>query len=327
VRQRIILQAILGCLIALMVVACATAFHTNYDTDILAWIRAHQRTPLLWLIDFCALYSLLLTLALLNARQSGATQAEGLLRLRTEHHVQLDAMVTRAEELEDANEGYRERIDFLESEVDRFKERALEAMESAVQANARQLDAVNLALQYHRAELSQLRHGLRAIQPPAEPAQVAQIAHAERAGIAADPPAAAAEGTPTAPASDTGSAPAAEAARAEPYADAVVQETALPALKTEDQATKNGLRTAEMPDAEAETPLPDLTGNARSTLVLETLECNVPQPVEPPLAAYFAPGTEESLPGNGRAVVSGPEPPRPPDISAAAQKPAAHRPR
>jgi hypothetical protein len=188
-KQRTALQAVLSVLIAAGIVAAATAFQTNVDPRISAWIDA-QKTPMLWLADFCALYTLFLTAAIIGVQRRAGALSEELLRLRSEHHQQLDVLITRAEELDAANVEYAEKMETLEKtvraqqenyedETRRLSEQAYQAMEEAVRANARQLEAVNLAMQYHRAELAQLRHGLHVLQSAAEPELLARFTPAQ----------------------------------------------------------------------------------------------------------------------------------------------------
>ncbi len=164
---------------AVMLVVCATAFQTNYSARPQDWIEA-QRQPILWLVDFTAVYTLILMSALSRTQQFSAQEIHNL---RQEHQNQMEALIVQAGDLEEKNVAQEERIEELQSEMTETPSVAAQAVSAAsnllteagfrtlqaqIEAQGRQLEAVNMALQYHRVELSQLRHGLRALAPNGE---------------------------------------------------------------------------------------------------------------------------------------------------------------
>lgn len=170
-KRRTALYILLGALFVVFLIACATALQTGYSRDPAEWLRAHRTTPLLWLIDFSAVYALLLTRLLIVSDKFCVNQSQELMRAREEHHMQMDELLVQTEELEKTNAQNQEKIEALEAadatrqesfeqEARRLTEQAFRALQSQVDAHTRQLEAVNLALQYHRAELKQLRHGI-----------------------------------------------------------------------------------------------------------------------------------------------------------------------
>ena len=170
-KGRSIFQAVLSVIIAFMFVACATALATNYSRNVGEWGQAHLKNPLLWLLDFCALYTLLLTAVLMRQQDSLGKQSALVLQLREEHHRQLEATIANTDILEQNYAETCEKLEALqtqaqewETEKQKLREQTLYAVEAQMAAHARQLEAVNLAMQYHRAEITQLRHGVRSLQ-------------------------------------------------------------------------------------------------------------------------------------------------------------------
>jgi hypothetical protein len=178
-KNRAAIHFVLSIIMAVMLVVCATAFQTNYSARPEDWIAA-QRQPILWLVDFTAVYTLILMSALSRTQQFSAQE---IYTLRQEHQNQLEALIAQAADLEEKNVAQEERIEDLEGEMTETHSVATQAVATAsnllteagfrtlqaqIEAQARQLEAVNMALQYHRAELSQLRHGLRALAPDGE---------------------------------------------------------------------------------------------------------------------------------------------------------------
>lgn len=181
-KNRAALHLGLSAIIALMLIVCATAFQTNYSTLPNDWLQA-QRQPILWLVDFAALYTLILMGALSRTQRYAFRAAEEMQTLRLEHQNQLESVISQAADLEEKNVEQEERIEELENDMAESHALATQAVSNAtnlmteagfrtlqaqIEAQARQLEAVNLALQYHRAELSQLRHGLRSLSPNGE---------------------------------------------------------------------------------------------------------------------------------------------------------------
>lgn len=181
-KNRAAIHFLLSATMAVMLIVCATAFQTNYSTRPEDWIEA-QRQPILWLVDFTAVYTLILMAALSRTQQLAFRSEDEKHTLRQEHQNQLESLIVQAADLEEKNVGQEERIEELKGERAATHSEAAQAVATAsnllteagfrtlqaqIEAQARQLEAVNMALQYHRVELSQLRHGLRAIAPNGE---------------------------------------------------------------------------------------------------------------------------------------------------------------
>ncbi len=213
--KRFAIYTVFGILIALLLICAASLIRlveTGLDSRYLGnWLLVQQNTPLLWLADVAAFCIVLLMFRagaeVARSQQQTRAHAElaaEQLRRQEEYHRQVEALIARNEQLEKEitalEEARREReamIASLEREIEveqrnfeaearRLTEQAFRAMHGQVEANARQLDAMNMALQYHRAELTQLRHSVRALQMTSEPAQIARLTPAEMTAILDD---------------------------------------------------------------------------------------------------------------------------------------------
>jgi uncharacterized coiled-coil protein SlyX len=181
-KNRAVWHLMLSVIVAVMLIVCATAFVTNYSSQPSDWVAA-QRQPILWLVDFTALYTLMLMATLSRTQRYAFRAAEEMHTLRLEHQNQLESLIAQAADLEEKNVAQEERIEELEtgiaeshstasqaitSATNLLTEAGFRALQAQIEAQARQLEAVNLALQYHRVEISQLRHGLKALAPNGE---------------------------------------------------------------------------------------------------------------------------------------------------------------
>lgn len=178
-KPRYTFYIVLSVLFALFFVGCATALQTRYSSYPADWLHAHRVYPVMWLIDLCALYTLALSGYAIRYQRLVQLQSREMLRLREEHLQQLDELTAQAEELEKTNAAYAEQATSLneekkalqstfEAEARRLTEQAFRALQGQVDANTRQMEAINLALQYHRGELKELRHNLRHVHPSSE---------------------------------------------------------------------------------------------------------------------------------------------------------------
>ncbi|MCS6775182.1 MAG: hypothetical protein RMJ43_13450 [Chloroherpetonaceae bacterium] len=193
-KQRNAIQLVLSFAVAVMLIVCGTAFETRYSADPEVWLQAHRRSPMLWLIDFTALYTLVLMLTIAGARRRLYRLAEELHVLRNEHHNQLASTVARAAEMDALIEQQAERIEQLEQEA-RTRQEAFEAeaqrlvaqlfqsLQEQVAAHSRQLEAVNMALQYQRAEISELRHQVRGVLTGSSVSPAAHLSAAEMSAL------------------------------------------------------------------------------------------------------------------------------------------------
>jgi len=199
-KARLILTCFWGILLALGIEFCSLLVFPGSDYS--RWFAARSTTPTLVLIDVCAVLTLLETAFLVQVqKQSGRLQVE-FSGARTQHAEQIGMLVQRSTELEQQNMEVSERLEGLklEQEKSRIEDKqdrkhqaeetrfALEArdeiigrLEKQMEAHAKQMEAVNLALQYHRAELTQLRQSVRAMQhfEPANRSNVPRLTSAE----------------------------------------------------------------------------------------------------------------------------------------------------
>ena len=189
-RTRTFLYIFVGLLVALALIGGATAVQTGNSSDFQVWMEAQKRTPLLWMVDGCA-FVIFLGIGLFGA--AFATFQEHTQQLSEEHSEQLNKLIERTEELTQLNADYSERITGLEAEagereqgfeteVNRLTEQAFHALQGQVEANARQLDAVNMAMQYQRAELRELRQNFRSVTIGIPSAQIVTAMPVEIAG-------------------------------------------------------------------------------------------------------------------------------------------------
>lgn len=272
-KQRNALHLILSFAVAVMLIICGTAFETRYSSDPAVWLKAHSRTPLLWLIDFTAVYTLILMTTIARARRRIYSQAEELYILRAEHNNQLGATLAHTNELEALHEQQAERIEALErealtqqnsfeTEARHLVEQMFHSLQNQVEAHGRQLDAVNMALQYQRAELSELRHQVRGNLPASSLSPNTHLTSAEVAALNASLPALAAP-------------PAANGTlRAFPTGVTGVDLDSVVVVETNNSAEPGTENTAVAlrHSAENEAAVFDPTVNAESTYVLNTAE-------------------------------------------------------
>ena len=151
------------------------------------WIHVQRDTPLLWLYDGLILILIGLVLTLRSQDQFHKGQ---MLSLREENRKQMEGLLAHTDELESRCRTYQDQIAGLdaaaqirdrelEAQARRLTETAFQALQGHMEANGRQLEAVNLALQYHRAEITQLRHGLNSVHSISEPDRIARLTPAE----------------------------------------------------------------------------------------------------------------------------------------------------
>jgi hypothetical protein len=216
-KRFIALWSLFGLLLACILVGYATVRQAGANTSLDGLLAAQSRTPALLALDAAALY-ILVSCALFTFQQRHVVFGVGEVhRLREEHQTQLEAMLTNTAKLEQTNadqadhlteqeaeivaqqeriQGLTAQTASLRAEIDarqeafevearRLTEQAFRALSGQVDANARQLDAVNLALSYHRSELQLLRRSQREIDSGSETEQVARLSPTELTAIAA----------------------------------------------------------------------------------------------------------------------------------------------
>lgn len=164
-RFRQMLRVLLCILTPVFILACSVGFTGG---DFHKWLKLQRDLPLLWLVDFCAVYTFVLLTAAIVGWDKSSLRLQELIALREENNAQWEAVSTQSEGLD------RERDDLLrkvaeleqrqeqslaaqEGEARLMTEHAFRAVQGQIEAQGRQLEAVNMALQHHRAEISQLR--------------------------------------------------------------------------------------------------------------------------------------------------------------------------
>lgn len=199
-------------LIAAFVVG-ATIIESNNSREPMAWLAAQQHVELLWIVDAFALLTLLPVFGFITVQNRLARKSEEISEGRAAHQDQLEKMLYSAEHMDRFNAEQSEQIIILEQTVTDLKaqvttmhleaqarqqllqtetyhlaEKAYAALSGQVEANTRQMEAVNLAMQYQRAEIKQLRQGFRAVQRPHEILDIARLTPSELIALEADEP-------------------------------------------------------------------------------------------------------------------------------------------
>lgn len=189
-RIRTLLHFITGTLLAGIIIFVGTALQAKGDLTLSAFLAAQKATPALWALDICAIGFIGIALgysAMMNHFHNYIEE------VRVQHQDQLDTMIERTVELEEANAEYADRIERLEAEMlrqskdyhdqittlevaadarqalfvsenRRATEIAYRSFQGQLEANIRQLEAVNSSLHYQRSELRKLRHDVRDLQ-------------------------------------------------------------------------------------------------------------------------------------------------------------------
>ena len=194
-RIRTLFHAAVCLLTPLLILACSVMFSGG---NLTRWAMAHRDIPLLWLIDFCALYTFILLTSAITSWDRAKRRETELVSLRQEHLSQLEAVVAQASDFDRENTALQDKISSLEEsralsvqdhdrEARELAEQVFRAIQGQMEAQGRQLEAVNLALQHHRAEISQLRQGLKGVQQYAVARTESEITPAEYEAIFAPP--------------------------------------------------------------------------------------------------------------------------------------------
>ena len=199
-KQRILPFLATGVLLALTSASLAAWLQAG-NSGAAGWLHAHITTPALWIVDGLSLLVAIAFVYIGALRISLGNQMKEVRRIREEHTGQLDALITQSESLEVQNsaldaqcvenarqiaemeEQARTRNAEFDRETRRLTEQVLTAVRSQTEANAQQLQAVNMALRYQRSELRQMRHGLNEVKAVTGPAQIARLSPAEFAAI------------------------------------------------------------------------------------------------------------------------------------------------
>lgn len=328
-KQRMAFALFLHFVVLLACVVLATWLQVNGTLNPTFWLRAHQETRTLWALDGFALYAFLAFALVGQRLTDRLRQQEEAKRvLQEEHHRQLDATVHNSERTEKINEEQSERLaqletlnqnqakqleelealrkeqaerltqweieaqsgkEAFEAEARRLTEQAFRALSGQVEAQARQLDAVNLALQYHRAELTHLRHTVREAPSGLEPAEIARLSPAE-INLLQGPYTRLVEGLDEeGPGAEKAQNPSPETLVA--YAEETPPVASAGVISHEELASSEPVNQEEAADAPlvpdpASNPvlnsLPNSTRNAASTLIVETAEfdLNTPEAME-----------------------------------------------
>lgn len=178
-RNRTLLYFVLGLALAAVLIAASTNFAAGNKLNAQAWMRAQQRTPLLWMVDGCAIIillgSCLMGAAVTSLQSQSVTQSDenskqiATLTDTLEHLVlQNRKQAARLDALEETGDAWHEGF---EEEATRLTEQAFLALSENIESNARQLEAINLALRYQRAEIKSVRTALKTgeLPPGSEP--------------------------------------------------------------------------------------------------------------------------------------------------------------
>ena len=212
-KRRALLRLIVSLLLIAAFVIGATIVESSGSLAPQAWYWAQRQLPLLWIVDAFALAALVPVCGVWDAQNRLHRRTEETARSRDEHQAQLERMIHHAERADQTNAEQAETIaalqntlaqlsakletmqtdgqarqQALEAEAQRLAEQAFASVNGQVEANTRQMEAVNLAMQYQRAEIKQLRQGMRVIQRHHDVFHVAQLTPDEMAAIEGDEP-------------------------------------------------------------------------------------------------------------------------------------------
>ncbi len=178
-KNRVPIYTFLSVLFALSVLACATAFQTGYKAAPSEWLHAHVNSPSLWITDICVVFALVWMSSFARADGLVRLQAAEIRRLQAEYQKQLENMISAADEMDRQNTEYSDRNLQLENELRqtenellrkekdfelegrRLTEQTYKALQGQIEANTRQMEAVNMAMQYQRAGLQKLGSDLK----------------------------------------------------------------------------------------------------------------------------------------------------------------------
>lgn len=163
-RSRL-LRVLIYILTPVLILACSVVFTGG---SLHKWLLAQRDIPLLWLVDFCAAYTLLLLVAAIGSRDQANLRTQELIALRQENVTQWETINSQSDEREAERTELLQKVAELErrqgqeqtarvDETRHLTEQAFRAVQGQIEAQGRQLEAVNMALQHHRAEISQLR--------------------------------------------------------------------------------------------------------------------------------------------------------------------------
>ena len=175
-RNRTLLYCLVGFILAAVLIVASTNFAAGNRHTSQAWVLAQQKTPLLWMVDGCALIILmgswLLGVAISGLQESSRSQSDTNAR-------HIEVLTHTIQDLFEQNSDYASRLEALEEdgnawhegfdeEARRLTEQAFLALSDNIESNALQLEAVNLALRYQRAEMQSVRTAFKtgALQPP-----------------------------------------------------------------------------------------------------------------------------------------------------------------
>lgn len=212
-KRRTMLRLIVSLMLIAAFVMGATIIESNNSSEPMAWLSAQQHREVLWVVDAFALLTLLPVFGFASAQNRLAHKAEEISEGRVEHQKQLEKTLYNAGHMDRLNAEQTEELVVLEQTVAdlkaqlanlqaevgprqpmpeqeprSFAEQAFAALSGQVEANNRQMEAVNLAMQYQRAEMKNLRQGLRAIQRPHDIFDIARLTPSELTALEAEEP-------------------------------------------------------------------------------------------------------------------------------------------
>jgi hypothetical protein len=164
-RNRTPLYAITGLLIGIVLVCASTNLAAGNRHTARAWMLAQQKNSLLLMIDGCAVI-IFLGSSLVGAAIQGLQSATASQSDESTRHIAV--LTETVQDLFQLNNGYLSRLEALEQagdawhdgfedEARRLTEQAFLALSDNIETNALQLEAVNLALRYQRAEMQAVR--------------------------------------------------------------------------------------------------------------------------------------------------------------------------
>ena len=192
-KLRSALYVIIGTLVAVALVFFSTRLQPGAGSSLAEMVNAQRHTPLLWLVD-------VYVLGLAAAMWWFAVMSNHFQRYNnyqaTQHRDQLNEMIERTLDLEQTNDSYADQIERLDAEVARrfrnltdqitaletiadtrrevfemearrIAEHSQRRLQTQIDTNTDQVEAIGVSLQFHRSELRRLRQHIRDVQAAA----------------------------------------------------------------------------------------------------------------------------------------------------------------
>lgn len=153
------------CVALILMVAGAILQSSSTDTG--KMLQAELHNPSLWALDIASILFVILTFWIGIALRNQEVESKRLLdeqqKLRELDAQRTAELLTQLAAQDEQLKLMLNKLDVVESEIQRNSETALLPISDRTNSLQRQMEAVHLALQYQRGDLQQVRHALRAM--------------------------------------------------------------------------------------------------------------------------------------------------------------------